>query len=101
MEDIGAYCSQVEQLLAGKHQHLDSVAVKKLRDSFQAFQIFYENLYNIFLRKGLIQEDPYKYDEKISEIDSPSDDAFLESEEQEKINNRLSQYHTRLEFLNN
>jgi hypothetical protein len=101
MDDIVAYSDQVAQLLERKRTNLEQQGVKKLRDAFQAFQIYYENIFNIFIRKGLIQEDPYKYDEKISEVDTPSDEGFLDSEEQEKLNQRLSQYHTRLEFLNN
>jgi hypothetical protein len=100
-DDIVAYSSKIEQLLDQKRAQLDTVGVKKVRDAFQAFQIYFENIFNILIRKGLIQEDPYKYDEKISEVDAPSDDAFLDSNEQEKMDRRLSQYHTRLEFLNN
>ena len=100
-DEIVAYSTQVEQLLDQKRVNLDNSGVKKLRDSFQAFQIYFENIFNILIRKGLIQEDPYKYDEKITEVDAPSDEGFLDSEEQEKMDRRLSQYHTRLEFLNN
>jgi hypothetical protein len=100
-DEIVSYSAKVEQLLDQKRALLDKLGVKKLRDSFQAFQIYFENIFNILIRKGLLQEDPYKYDEKISEVDAPSDEGFLDSEEQEKIDQRLSQYHTRLEFLNN
>ncbi len=100
-DEIVSYSSQVEQLLDQKRTLLDNTGVKKLRDSFQAFQIYFENIFNILIRKGLLQEDPYKYDEKITEADAPSDEGFLDSEEQEKMDQRLSQYHTRLEFLNN
>jgi hypothetical protein len=100
-EDIVAYSSKVEQLLDQKRAHLEKTGVKKLRDSFQALQIYFENIFNILIRKGLIQEDPYKYDEKISEVDAPSDEAFLDSNEQEMMDQRISQFHTRLEFLNN
>jgi hypothetical protein len=96
-----SYSSTLEQLLDRKRSHLEKIGLKKLRDSFQAFQIYYENIFNIFIRKGLLQEDPYKYDEKITEVDAPSDEAFLDSDEQERMDQRLSQYHTRIEFLNN
>ncbi|MBN1523393.1 MAG: hypothetical protein JW904_02815 [Spirochaetales bacterium] len=101
MSDIIAYCSQVEQLLETKRATLDATSLKTLRDSFSAYQIYFENIFNILLRKGLIQEDPYKYDEKITEVNTPSDDALLESEESEKISQRLSSYHSNIEFMNN
>lgn len=101
MENNLAYCEQVAQLLEQKRTFLDNQALKKLRDTFQALQIYFENIFNILIRKGLIHEDPYKYEEKITEVDAPSDEAFSEAEENEKVSTRLSQYHTRLEFLNN
>jgi len=101
MENNVAYCEEVAQLLEHKRQFIESQALKKLRDAFQAIQIYFENIFNILIRKGLIHEDPYKYEEKITEVDAPSDEAFSESEETEKLSTRLSQYHTRLEFLNN
>ncbi|RPJ05037.1 MAG: hypothetical protein EHM28_12895, partial [Spirochaetaceae bacterium] len=91
----------MEQLLDAKRSSLDEVNLKKLRDSFQAFQIYFENVFNILIRKGLIQEDPYKYDEKISEVSTPSDDGVLDSEETDKMSQRLSSFHSHLEFLNN
>ena len=100
-DEIVSYGTKIEQLLDRKRDQLERIVVKKLRDAFQAYQIYYENIFNILIRKGLIQEDPYKYDEKISEVDAPSDEAFLDSNEQAAMDQRLSQYHTRLEFLNN
>ena len=101
MEDLLTYQDQIEQLLEKKREYLEDKGLKKLRNGFQAFQIYYENLYNILMRKGLIQEDPYKYDENITEIKNPVDDSFIESEKQEKMSQRLSSYHSQLEFLNN
>ncbi len=46
MGDIVAYCDQIEKLLEQKRTLLDTTGVKKLRDSFQAFQIYYENIFN-------------------------------------------------------
>jgi hypothetical protein len=101
MGDIVSYCEQVAQLLEKKRAHIEQQGIKKLGDSFHTLQTYYENIFNIFINKAFIKEDPYKYDEKLSEVETPSDDVFTDSDEQEKLNQRMSQYHTRLEFLNN
>jgi hypothetical protein len=101
MADVLTYIDKVEELIAKKRESIEQNTLKQLRDAFQAYQTLFENIYNIFLRKGIIQEDPYKYDEKISEVDTPSDEAFLDTEKQNKMSQRLSSYHTQIEFLNN
>ncbi|MBN1797603.1 MAG: hypothetical protein JW822_03440 [Spirochaetales bacterium] len=95
------YIDKVEELIVKKREHLEQKGLKQLRDGFQAYQTLFENIYNILLRKGIIQEDPYKYDEKISEVNPPSDEAFLDTDKQNKMSQRLSFYHSQIEFLNN
>ena len=50
--------------------------------------------------KGLISEDPYKYEQKISEITPPPTEQVLESDKINKISQRLSMYDSQLDFLN-
>jgi hypothetical protein len=101
MDNVLTYIDQVEELIQKKRENLEQKGLKQIRDGFQAYQTLFENIYNILLRKGIIQEDPYKYDEKISEVNAPDDDAFLDTEKQNKMSQRLALYHTQLEFLNN
>jgi hypothetical protein len=101
MENVLTYIDKVEELIGKKRGYLDQKGLKQMRDGFQAYQTLYENIFNILLRKGIIQEDPYKYDEKISEVNPPSDEGFLDTEKQNKISQRLSSYHSQIEFLNN
>ncbi|MBN2736618.1 MAG: hypothetical protein JXR70_06525 [Spirochaetales bacterium] len=90
-----------EETVTKKQEHVELKTLPKLKEAISIFQTYFQNLYNILIRKSLIQEDPYKYDEKISEVSAPSSEPILDSEKQEQISRRISSYHSQLEFLNN
>ncbi|MCK5199375.1 MAG: hypothetical protein KAR21_13540 [Spirochaetales bacterium] len=84
-------------------QHRDSLDTKELPDLKETIRLFtsaFEGIYNLLLKKGLISEDPYKYEQKISEITPPPTDHVLESDKINKIGQRLSMYDSQLDFLN-
>ena len=100
MENNASWQYNVEEALLKKAEQLSSRNLEKLREQFGIYQTYYENIYNIFLRKSLIVEDPYKYDEKLAEVKTPSLEAFIDSEKQDQMSQRLSAFHSQLEFLN-
>lgn len=101
MEDSVVYADRLEQALAAKIEHMDGSELKQLKDDFKLFQSAFQAIYNVLLKKGLISEDPYKYDLKISEVTTPSESPFAESEKIDQISIRLSQFESYLDFLNN
>ncbi len=83
-------------------QHRDSLDTKELPDLKETIRLFtsaFEGIYNLLLKKGLISEDPYKYEQKISEITPPPTDQVLDSDKINKISQRLSMYDSQLDFL--
>lgn len=101
MSDSEGFQGRVEQALEKKKQFLEENILPRLKESFRIFQTLFENLYNILLRKALIQEDPYKYEHKVTEVTVPESGDILESEKSEKLSQRLSEFHSQLEFMNN
>jgi hypothetical protein len=99
MSDEISFIDKYEQSIAKKREHLERATLPKLRDSISAFKTYFESIFNIIKRKALLQEDPYKDDEKISEVQAPSSEPFMESEKQEQLSRRISYYHSQLEFL--
>jgi len=99
--DENTFTKQLENALYEKIQHLDGDGLKSLRDDFKLFQSAFQGMYNVLLRKGIIQEDPYKYELKISEVTTPSESPFAESEKVDQMSIRLSQFESYLDFLNN
>jgi hypothetical protein len=100
MSEPEGFQAQLGAAVDAKSRFLDEHTLPQLRDSFRMFQTLFENLYNILLRKALVQEDPYKYEQKISEIELPPRGDILDLEKSEKLGQRLSAFHAQLDFLN-
>ena len=100
MEDNLNWVDRLQTSLFEKRESLETRELPAMKKNFSLFQSYYEGIYNILLKKSQIQEDPYKYDEKISEIATPSEKDFLESDKQIQMNQRLASFHSNLDFLN-
>ncbi len=100
MSDSEAFRESLAAALEAHRHALEQKALPELKDHFRVFLSAYQGLLNVLLRKGLIQEDPYKYDERISEIEPPPDTPFLESEKHTQVSIRLSKLESQLDFLN-
>ena len=101
MEGQSEYVKALEERLLAKGESLDRVELPKLKDTFKLFQTAFQGIHSVLLRKGVIQDDPYKFDLKISEVQTPPENPFAESEKAEQISVRLSQFDSYLDFLNN
>lgn len=100
MEGNGDYERILEERLLAKAESLDREELPKLKDAFKLFQTAFQGIHTVLLRKGVIQKDPYKFDLKISEVQTPPESPFAESEKNEQISIRLSQFDSYLDFLN-
>jgi len=101
MEDSAAYADRLEQALIAKTERMNSTELKQLKDDFKLYQSAFQAIYNVLIKKGLITEDPYKYELKISEVTTPSESPFAESDKIDQMCIRLSQFESYLDFLNN
>jgi hypothetical protein len=101
MEDSTSYADRLEQALEAKTRHLDTVELRQLKDEFKLFQSAFQAIYNVLLKKGLIHEDPYKFEFKVSDVQTPPETPFAESEKLDQMCIRLSQFESYLDFLNN
>ncbi len=100
MEDENDFLSKLETVLDKQRDSLDKKELSDLKETIRLFTSAFEGIYNLFLKKGLISEDPYKYEQKISEITPPPIEQVLESDKINKISQRLSMYDSQLDFLN-
>ncbi len=99
MEEQTDLNEALNNAIAQRRAHIDKNQMARLKDKFRNFHTSFQSIYNVLLKKGVIPEDPYKDDFKISEVTTPDKDPFMESERVEKMSIRLSQYDTILEFL--
>jgi hypothetical protein len=100
MEGFEEFQRRLEGSLESRRAYLDTQRLPQLKESFRTLQTQVEGLLNILTRKGLLREDPYKYSQRISEIEAPADDPFPESEKTDEMSYRLSGYRTQLDHLN-
>jgi len=101
MEDTQTFAHRVEECLEAKRERLDRVELTKLKESFKLFQSSFQGIRNILDKKGILHDDPYKYELKISEVATPPEGPFPESEKLDQMSVRVSQFESYLDFLNN
>lgn len=101
MEENNDFLIELETVLEQQSESLETNELQDLKGAIRLFTSAFEGIYNLFLKKGLVTEDPYKYEQKISEISPPSSDSVLDSEKINAISQRLSVYDSQLDFLNN
>ena len=99
--DITSYVSALQELLIIRKEWLERNEMGKLKDDLRTFQSSFASLYNIYLKKKLINEDPYKQESKISELEVPDSGVVVETKRLEQLSIRLSNFDNQLDFLVN
>ncbi len=75
--------------------------IPQLKDACRTYQAAFDGIFKVLLEKGILQEDQYNYEQKISDLTPPPSDSFSESDMFNQMNSRLSAYLAQLDFLNN
>ena len=99
MEDSAAFGDRLEQALKSRIDQMENVDLRQWRDDFKLFMSAFQAITNVLLKKGLIHEDPYKYDLKISDVGVPPETPFSDTEKLDQMCIRLSQFESYLDFL--
>ena len=99
--DILNYANNLEQVLTTRKDWLEKSEMARLKDELRMFQSAFASLFNIFLKKKAIDEDPYKQETKISELEVPDTSSFQEAKRIEQLSVRLSNFDNQLDFLVN
>jgi hypothetical protein len=100
MEDAGLFLKRLEEAVEKRREYLDTQRLPQIKEAFHSFEILFESILNMLINKGLLREDPYKYDQRISEISVPSDEPFLDSEKRDEVSYRLSIFRNQIDYLN-
>ncbi|MDR0585391.1 MAG: hypothetical protein LBG57_13745 [Treponema sp.] len=103
MAEAGAanYINALSEALLARRDWLERSELVKLKEELRIYQSAFATLYNIFLKKKLINEDPYKQEARIGELEVPETGPFNEAKRVEQISLRLSNYDNQLDFLVN
>ena len=100
MSQSDLFVAKLDEALMGRASTMTKDEIPKLKDYCRTFQSSYMGLYKVFLEKGLIQEDQYDYEQKISDLKAPPSDPFSESDTFNQMNIRMQEYANQLDFLN-
>jgi hypothetical protein len=101
MAENDDYQKTLSEALKARADWLDRSELPKLKDELRAYHSGFASLYNLYLKKGLVNEDPYKQEAKIGELEVPSANPFSEAERLEQLTQRLANFDNQLDFLVN
>ncbi|MDR0474465.1 MAG: hypothetical protein LBH43_12430 [Treponema sp.] len=101
MSEINEYMQVLSEALKKRGDWLDKNELPKLKEGLRLYHTGFASLYNLYLKKGLIHEDPYKQEAKIGELEVPDTKAFAEGKRFEELTTRLAAFDNQLDFLVN
>ncbi|MDR1419942.1 MAG: hypothetical protein LBI86_06180 [Treponema sp.] len=101
MAETKDYITSLSEALQARAGWLEKSELLKLKEDLRGYQSSFSSLYSIYLKKGLINEDPYKQEAKIGEIEVPDSGAFSDADRLDQLSMRLSNYDNQLDFLVN
>jgi hypothetical protein len=98
MEGSAEFLKRLETALEARRSWLEPRA-SMLQNAVQVYQQRFQALFELFLRKGLVREDPYNYGQKQEEIGAPSDEPFVDADKREEVSFRLDSLRKHLETI--
>ncbi|MCL2191473.1 MAG: hypothetical protein FWB79_05750 [Treponema sp.] len=103
MADTAApsYVEVLSRVLLERKEWLEKTEIPKLKDDLRLFQVSFSVLYGIYIKKKLVNEDPYKQESKITELEVPESGPLNEARRRDQISIRLASFDSQLDFLVN
>ena len=99
MEENQTFEKQLQKMLIEKQQWFNSERLVDLLEEYRLLHTCVKTIYDYFIKKSLLIEDPYRMDQRISDIEIPDTTPFTESEIQTVLSERFSKYETMLDFV--
>jgi hypothetical protein len=101
MAELSEYHQKLTEALRERQQWLEKSELPKLKEGFRGFHTAFYSIYSLFLKRRILNEDPYKQDVKVADIEVPETGPFPETEKVAQLSIRLAQYDNQLDFLVN
>ncbi|MEL3907314.1 MAG: hypothetical protein P1P65_09890 [Treponema sp.] len=101
MESTLQFSEELARHIAVQREEFNKHLLPQLQQNYAALGSVVKILRTNLLKKGLVYDDPYKYDSRMTEIKVPDSDVFADSERATVIGSRLAQYQTMIDFLTN
>jgi hypothetical protein len=98
MEGSADFLDRLTAALAVRSQWLETALIPRLKDVLTAYDAQFEGVVGLIIRKGLLREDPYNYDQAFTDIVIPKDDMLPEFENSDELSFRLTAFRRQLKF---
>ena len=99
MEGSISYLEQLESSLEKRSQWLESTQIPCLKEALASFDALFEGVMAMLIRKSLLREDPYKYEQAFTEIVLPSDAPLLDSDSSDEVSFRLAAFRRQIKYV--
>jgi hypothetical protein len=98
MEAPAAYLGQLDAAIDKRRQWLENEQIPRLRDLLASYEHLFEGVVGMLIRKGLLREDPYNYEQAFNDITIPKDELLPEFENADELSYRLAAFRRQLKY---
>jgi len=98
MEASAPYLDQLDAAIEKRRQYLEADLVPRLRETLASYDQMFEGAMGMLIRKGLLREDPYNYEQSFTDITIPKDDMLPEFENADELSYRLAAFRRQLKY---
>lgn len=99
MEGSGDFLQQLTDALSQRGQWLEGTQLPRLREAVQSYQTLFESIMAMLIKKGLLREDPYNYEQPQNDIVVPSDSPLPDFENADETSYRLAAFRRQLKYV--
>ena len=93
------FSNQLQLALMAKQGWFNSERLQTMLEQFRLLHTCVRNLNEVFVKRSLIQPDPYKLETRISDIGTIETSGFTENEDPIILGKRFSDYEMMLDFI--
>jgi hypothetical protein len=99
MEEAALYQQQLDAAVETRREWLEAAQIPRLREAIGSFDALFEGAMGMLIRKGLLREDPYNYEQAFTDITIPKDDPLPDFENSDEVSYRLSAFRRQLKYV--
>ncbi len=99
MEGPAPYLDKLDAAIQKRQRWLETEEIPHLREALTAYEALLVGAIGMLIRKGLLREDPYHYEQSFSDISIPKDDVLAEFENSDELSYRLAAFLRQLKYV--
>jgi hypothetical protein len=99
MEEPAKYQALLDAAIEKRRQWLEAEQIPLLKETLESFTSLFEGVMGMLIRKGLLREDPYNYEQAFTDIVIPKDEDLPEFENSDEVSYRLAAFRRQMKFV--